>query len=462
MAFWDKWINRNKTPKKDKKRKYVKTIKIQASYSEGEQRDIILESLLTGRRLNISIPGTINAFTSYESQVSETYRKYNGLSDFGCQQTRAVIDLRTAFISGEGLSVSAENKKTRDWIEKFLNYNKLHGINLTNGIKGTEIAGQTLFLYKPIYENDELNIKIIRLPYSYKQQYKPVHGKLFNREKVLDIMMKTNIGWESLNYKYFVYVRTGGDDTNNEGPVTKVGVVLTDIENYDRAIKDLRRLNHILARITPVWETSSDTETAALKNNLNDERWKIGQAFIGKAKFRYETPGTSAHENLISELTSTIKSISAVTGVPVHWLGYVDLMSNRATAKSLYENIKAATSSERIIWEEAYYYLILNAMQLYIDNGGTDINYDKNFQVRLPLISLENFLEIIRALNIAYGDKAISIDDYMNFIPGIDPIKTRKAIDKQEKKDQAFFKSMGLNNFNNITKGDENEQSNNI
>ena len=453
MAFWSKWFNKNKIDKQ--KHNYVKTIKIQGGHIEGKSNNLIIESLLTARRLNISIPGTGNAFTSYKSQVNETYRKYNGLSDFGNQQTRAVIDLRTSFIAGEGISISAKNKKTRDWIQTFITNNKLNGLNLINGAKGTEIAGQTLFLYKPINDNGEIKIKVIRMPYTLKQRYKPVYGKLFENEKILDIMLKTKTGWESLNYKYFVYVRTGGDDTNTEGPVTKTGVVLTDIENYDRALKDIRRLNHILARITPVWETTSDTETTALKNNLNDTRWKIGEAFIGKAKFRYETPGTEAHSNLIAELTSTIKSISAVTGVPVHWLGYVDLMSNRATAKSLYENIKASTSIERIIWEEAYYHLILNAMQLYIDSGGTNVDFDKDFQVRLPLISLENFLEIVRALNIAYNDKAISIDDYMNFIPGIDPLKTKEALQQKEKEDLKTFQSMGINN--NIKGDEENE-----
>ena len=89
MGFFDNWFKR-----KNKKR-LVRTIKIQASFPEGSPNNVIIESMLTGRTVNISVPGTTNGYTNYDSQVSETYRKYNAQSDFGCQQVRTVIDLRT-------------------------------------------------------------------------------------------------------------------------------------------------------------------------------------------------------------------------------------------------------------------------------------------------------------------------------------------------------------------------------
>ena len=61
-------------------------------------------------------------------------------------------------------------------------------------------------------------------------------------------------------------------------------------------------------------------------------------------------------------------------------------MSNRSTADSLYEMIKHATLSERLIWEEAIYDVILKAQEMYIDEGGTDIALEKDFEVKLPLL----------------------------------------------------------------------------
>ncbi len=105
------WAKSNISHLRKPKIKLPKSIQIQAS-SEGSSREVIIESFLTGRLLNTSIPGTINAYTTYDSQVTETYRKYNSMASFGSQQTRAVVDLRTAFIAGEGISISCEDDPT--------------------------------------------------------------------------------------------------------------------------------------------------------------------------------------------------------------------------------------------------------------------------------------------------------------------------------------------------------------
>ncbi|MEJ2248031.1 MAG: hypothetical protein P8Y70_00040 [Candidatus Lokiarchaeota archaeon] len=447
------WLNTDLFEWLFNKRKELKTIKIQASSPEGYNDNIILESMLTGRRINTTVPGTINAYTSYETQTDELYRKYNGVSDFGCQQTRAVIDLRTAFIAGEGISISSDNEQFLKWSEQFIDDNKLNSVNFINGVKGSEMAGQTIYVFKSLLEDNELKVKTNRIPYSTTYKYKPLYIDEKLRDKIKDIVYKSEFGWKSFGYKNFVYIRTGGDDSNSHGPVTRTGVVLTDLENYDRALKDIRRNNHIFARITPNWKTKSLSETTLLKKDLTAKRWKIGEAVIGEAEFDYKTPKTGAHENLVSEVTVTIKSISSTTGVPVHWLGFVDLMSNRATAQSLYESIKNATILERTIWQDSLHELILKAQEFFIDNGGTGLSYTKNFQVKLPLISFEHFLEIVRALNIAYKDEAISIGDYRNSLPGINPQKTAKEIKKEKEAAEKEF--LATPNYNNLFKGDE-------
>ena len=416
--------------------KLPKSIKIQAS--EGSSREIMIESMLTGRLLNTSIPGTINAYTSYEGQVAETYRKYNSFASFGSQQTRTVVDLRTAFIAGEGISISCEDEPTADWIEDFISKNRLDGKNFINAVKGSEMAGQSLLLPRPRpWADGSLYIKISRVPYTSTAPYRAVYTDPMLREEVEDIQIRRDGQWVSLGFANFIYVRTGGDDANSEGPVTKVGVALTDMENYDRAIKDMRRNNHIFARITPVFKTANADETKALAASLEQMQWEIGKAFIGSAEFSYATPGSGAHENLETELKSTIKTISSLTGVPVHWLGFVDLMSNRSTAETLYELIKNHTVLERAEWEDAVYNLILKAQEMYIDAGGTDLpGLNPDYQVQLPLLDFGNFLELVRGLNIAYADQAISIDDYRNKVPGIDPLKTKRAIEQEQKNAQ--------------------------
>lgn len=457
---------------------------IQASITpEGIKDPVLLESLLTGERINTSIPGTTNAFRTYESQVTETYKKYNGRSDFGVAQTRAVIDLRTAMIAGEGISISTRDPKLSTWVEKFLTENNLSkGPSLVKAVKGSEMCGQSLFkLIVDKKEPGNVKIKVLRAPYLPGRPFRVI-------PEMSDLFIK---GFKDIEYRKesngqieewctigkidnIIYVRTGGDDWaygndwGGYGPTTKVGVVLTDIENYDRAIKDMRRNNHITARVTPVFETKDDNSAKSLKKMLEGLKWKIGKAFIGSAKFRYESPNSGAHENLKTELVATIKNISATTSVPVHWFAFVDLMSNRSTADSLYEMIKHGTTNERTEWETALYNLILKAQELYIDSGGDKLSkINTDFQVRLPLLDFSNFLEKVKALEIAYADEAISIDDYRNSIPGIDPLKTEKAIEKRQKDDIKNMKKQGdlLNKFQQTEnknplgeeeKGDEN------
>jgi hypothetical protein len=405
-----------------------KPVVIQAT--EGGKDEVALESLLTGSVVNTSIPGTINAYKNYESQVAETFKKYNGQSDFGVSQTRAVIDLRSAMISGEGISISTQDDNLSKWIEDLLRENKIStGGHLSRAVKSSEMTGQAL--YKLDYDNGKVLIRraIQKTGKGYYPNY-PANGVFECDPDKIMIDKKTEKGTEKkvLFSKDFIYIRTGGDDTSSYGPTTRTGVVLTDIENYDRAIKDMRRNNHVFARITPVFETETDDAAKSLIKKLGATKWKIGKAFAGTAKFRYETPDGGAHENLSTELTATIKNISATTGVPVHWMGFVDLMSNRSTSDSLYEMIKHATVMERIAWEDGLYNIILKAQEMYIDAGNSDLKYNPDFQVRLPLLDYSGFLERVRALQIAYADQAISIDDYMNFIPGVDPLKTAKAV----------------------------------
>ena len=64
-----------------------------------------------------------NAYPSYNAAVSEIDRKYKGTADWGVLQTGNIIDLRAAFIIGDGITVSEKEEgaeKELEWVEKFL------------------------------------------------------------------------------------------------------------------------------------------------------------------------------------------------------------------------------------------------------------------------------------------------------------------------------------------------------
>ena len=47
-----------------------------------------------------------NSYPTYESAVAEINRKYKGTADWGVLQTGSIIDLRAAFIVGDGMIIS--------------------------------------------------------------------------------------------------------------------------------------------------------------------------------------------------------------------------------------------------------------------------------------------------------------------------------------------------------------------
>jgi hypothetical protein len=405
------------------RRPRVRRIPIQAT--EGAKPLTYVEGLFEPQT-GSTIGGTANSYSTYSSQVTEQYRKYNGEAAFGNQQCRAVIDIRTSFISGDGPSINAENPKTREFIDEFVKVNRLFGSRFFDLVLGGEMTGkQLVFLKRQIGEMP----KAIRVPWTPKEPWTVILSDKWDPESITGIMIKRDGVNVPLNISNFAYFRLGGDDYEVNKTTTRVGVVLNEFENYDRALKDLRLNNHVSARITPNLQTDSDEETEEAVATFKKSRWKIGKMRIGTGKFTYETPGMGAAENLRAEMAATLKTIAATTGIPVHWIGWADLMNNRATADSLYETINNATLRERNIYADGYRDLLIKAQEVYINSGGTMISaVDEDISVSIPVVDRSDFINLVRGLSIAFSDEAISMADYRSALPGIDPMETQRQV----------------------------------
>jgi hypothetical protein len=414
--------------------------KIQST--EGEKKAMDIESGIAFALATASIaPGMGNEYLTYQNQVDETYRKYNNQSEWGNTQVRTIVDTRTAFIAGEGISVQCEDEKLAKFLGDFLDSCRLSGSRFIEAVRGSEMTGKALFLLSPIVGEFPI---CSRVPYRSGEYETKRKSNWDWRPNVVEI--KTKMG-DSKEYssEYFVYIRTGGDDQNWDDTTTRVGLCLNEAENYDRALKDIRRTNYTTSRITPTFKTERAEEASALKATLIKSGWKIGQAFIGSAGFKFESAESGPIANLQSELAANAKTISAISGIPVHWFGHVDLMSNRATAEELYQVIANATISERVVFQEEFKELLLKMQAIYIDSGGKRITQvSRDFEIAIPQIDIGRFESMVKALSQAYMDEAISIDDYRSFIPGIDPLKTKRAIDFEKKKQEKKLNSSAL------------------
>ena len=401
--------------------------KIQAT--EGSQRGITQENLLFPS-INSN---NDNEYMSYGAQVINTYLKYNGQDTIGNWQTRAVIDTRTSFISGEGISIIAKNEKTAEFCEKFLRDNKLHGSRFYYLVQQSEMEGRCLLSLKA----DKEKIKMIRYLSQYcgGEEFKIYLKDKNDPDDILKVTIKTKDGQEKNITSKYVYVKTGGTFADINNTTTKTGLVLQNIDFYDRALQAMRSNNRLFAKVSPVFTCETQADVQRITALCTSRKWNVGDAIaMVNGKMELVVPNVGAMDNLKAEMLQNAKAISAVTGIPIHWLGHVDAMSNRSTAESLYETINNGTLVERNAWAEGIYELLIKAQELAIDSGLWEGFIDPDFEVKIPLIPFYKAYDNIKALSLAFNDRAISMQDYRNNLPGINPYMTGQMTEDDLKK----------------------------
>src|SRR4030042_604965 len=134
-----------------------------------------------------------NEYLTYDLAVEAIDKKYRGVADWGCLQTGNIIDIRAAFIISEGIQVQQvkkeEGEKELEFAEAFLDY--------TNYLSGAWTPSGS----------DEVKL-------------------------------------EPPN---FVYKKFGGrvNDPNDAAP--KIMKCLTQVDNLDKALRDLRETDRLFA-----------------------------------------------------------------------------------------------------------------------------------------------------------------------------------------------------------------------
>lgn len=408
---------------------------IQAFETEGYTFDVAMSSMLDGSPIS-GVSGTSNIYTTYSAQTTAISKKYNGTSEWGNSLVRACIDMRTAFICGEAFSIAGKKLTTkhREFFEELLTFNGFNTTRLFNLNKKLEMDGKALL---DVIQGNESNkhIPIIGIYNEKGLKVKPTNG-MFPDLGQAYYKQQGNGEAHPIKMNKPTLLVTGGDGYDLNNTTTKVGLVLSECDNYDRCLKEIREINYDTARVTPAFKVNSLSEVSQLTKWLKENKWKRGEPFIGTADLEFKSPQTGALDNLKSELTSNLKTISGVTGCLVHWLGYVDLMSNRATAEELYQTIYNATIMERTAIQKAFKKILIDAQEVYIDSGfGTFKTVVKDFEVTLPLIDLGRFKDIVDSYSKLYMDEIISKETYRNNVPNIDPLVEQTLEEQQEKED---------------------------
>jgi hypothetical protein len=438
---------------------------------EGQKQDI-LSTCITNSGGGVSSGAVCidkNNYSTYVKQIQQINYMYNNRSDYGGEILRAVIDTLCSFIGGEGLSVKAEKEKTRKYVETFLKKNKLlDGSELIDNITTGEMEGKDLMMLTP---GDDF-VKVNNFTY-WITPYEIEHANASLKEytKAVVTLEKKKLEEESnkktLSKDKFVYVKLGGSpDRVNRTPPT-VANILTDIENFSRAKYDMRKNNHLFGRVTPVFLVETLNEAKALQNKINSMDNVIGRAYAGTAKqVLYLEPSGKGREVISKEMIDLLRIISMNTGIPIQYLAYPDLLSNRATAENMLEAVNAATVKKRLIWEEAFTELTQKSMIIATEKGIEGaVNDPDGFEIKLNFATLALLKQVAEIWVLLAEQGYISKASVRSRLPGINITNEEKLL-KKEKEERiedmptVFKNNADENAANNGESQDENKDKN--
>ena len=415
-----------------KQRKIKKEIQ---ALEEG-QRDILNTSITQSQAVTSVVDK--NNYKTYSSQVNQSYEMFNSRVDYGGEIHKGLVETRIAFIGGEGLSVIAKDgpeSETQKYIDKFLKDNKLNGSRLIRMLEMGELEGKNLLFLKPDNKNNRIKTHSI----SWWLKSYNIFTEPDDHETIKKVTWIPEKGGQAelipIPLERMVYVRIGGSADRINETTNRIHCVLTQCENYSRAAFDLRKNSHLFGKIMPNWKTQDIQEASAINNAVNSGDWTIGKGYAGMADFKFVSPPANGVQVNIQDMLTSLKTISTMTGIPIHWLAWPELMSNRATADNLIEVISAATRKDRLIWEEAFTELIEKAMNLAIEKNFESPSILGEFEVKLPLVSIALLKQVAEIWIPLMDSKIISMATVRNMLPGINPAREERFIQEQDNRE---------------------------
>lgn len=326
---------------------------------------------------------TGNPYQQYSRQVAETSRKFESRAKWGNQPTRTIIELRAAFIVGGGISAQwADNANTEgpelDYIKEFMRLNRLDaGLHL-DWAKESQIEGKFLARLMPSAEGDrqiacrfipwtQHGYVIVTDPQDYAIYREAVYRVNGGEDWLSGDLNVSNLiaNFATLDTKTgeivrikepdFIYATFGGRAHKVNICPTRIGSILRNIEAVDKGLEDWREINRLYGRPTPVFTAETTEQAQAVASYVTSTNWTIGDAVcLGGATFALIGPPTGGMESIREEIVANMKVISSATGIPIHYLGFVDLMSNRSTAEDLSGTVSPATADDRATWQGWY------------------------------------------------------------------------------------------------------------
>jgi hypothetical protein len=414
-------------------------------------QELIVDNILAVQESETTYTG--NRYKSYQAAVVEVANKYSGVSDYGVLQVGNIVDLRAAYIIGQGLKISKDVDRAADeyrFAERFISVNKLDHELPQELARESEIEGKTLIKLIPIVRpgtadgSSGVDIGIRWISWT-TNKYRVVT----NPEDYLQI---EKVSWKTKNGEdrtllptECVYARFAGRYDVPDETMPRVAKCLTQIENLDMALRDWRQINRLYAAPTPDFQCETAEQAKAVNEKLEKLNWKIGKAFAHTGVFSYKQPSAEGQKALESEIMTLMRVISGTTGIPINALGCPELTTKYgADSQAMLDLISMSTSKEREIWRGAYQELIEKAMLMWNARTGKTPLDPSKIKVEIPAVTAEQWARIVSTWLPLRNSDVVTRKTVLNQIPGMDAEAETKALEEEDAVNMEKFASQKI------------------
>ena len=396
---------------------------------------------LPDRRIRVTVAGFDEVVTAgyrgspyvtYDEQVEALSKKYNGEAEWGNVIVENIINIRAAFSVGDGISpyikdeTGDRGQKELAYIEQFIVDNDLDEEVPLDWARDAEIEGKALI--RLILKGKQIKARLV--PYTqHNYEIKTATGD-YAEYTSAEYNLNKNKEHKKIVLKpaEFVFARFGGRTAAVNKTFPKCGKILPQTEALDKALWDWRKVNHLFGSPTPYIKAADSTEAKAINRGLTNRNWKIGKVLVTTGEFSLVSLDGTGSQSIEKEIVSLAKIVSGTVGVPVHFLGLPDLMSNRSTAENLTELVTAATAKERRIWIGAYEELFSKVLSM-----APDQNFDTDaIGCNIPHITSQKMKELVDIWMPLNAAGLVSDRTTIEQIPGIKPDEEIERIEAEK------------------------------
>ena len=345
-------------------------------------------------------------------KIGKIRKMYKGEATWGNIPCASVINFNKTFQWANGLIVVKsenyeEGNETLQMVQDFIDYNDLNEeMGLLLAAEG-ELSGQVLLRWS--WDDNDKHVKIYVVPLlETKYQVRYVDDDYTTIDHV--VLHPGEEGQDKIPGEECVFIKFRGTINGSYG-VSTVMPCVDHCEDIDKARADLRKINHLFAAPTPVFRMKDADRVNKMDTLIKAQNWKIGQGLVlleGEEAAFMEI-GTDGSDLLIKEIQLLMQEVSAVTDVPVHFLGYPDLLSNRSTSESMFEApIKRAMAEQRT-WMGGFEELLEKILPLYtVNRKESRVYIPDSVSIVFPPVRTGNLADIIGAWLPARVSKQVS------------------------------------------------------